>query len=85
MVEKGEDRTVGRITSLPVDRLRLALQKASAPIVEHILPVRSSDPEAQDFPNLLRIRGRNLMDKSLPKVSMGGEPLSVVRANAKKS
>jgi hypothetical protein len=82
-VDKGEDRTVGRITSLPVDRLRLALRKDSAPIVDHILPVRSSDPEAQDFPNLLRIRGRNLMDKSLPTVSMAGEPLSVVRANAK--
>lgn len=81
IVEKGEDRTVGRVTSLPVARLRSALQKMSAPLVQHVLPVQGPEEESQDLPNLLRIRGRNLKSKGLPKVMMGGEPVSVVRAS----
>lgn len=81
IVEKGEDRTVGRVTSLPVDRLRSALQKASAPMGDHILPFQGPGGEAPDLPNLLRIRGRNLKDKGLPKVTMAGETVSVVKAS----
>lgn len=80
VMEKGEDRTIGRVTNLPVDRLRAALHKVSAPQARDILPVRETDDDPDDLPNLLRIRGRNLVAKGLPAVSMGGEPVSVVKA-----
>src|SRR5262249_16933947 len=79
--EQGASRTVGRVTNLPVDRLRNALERASAPLVEHVLPIPSSHEDAADLPNLVRIRGRNLMQEGLPRVTVGGEPVSVVRAN----
>ncbi|MHB8789222.1 MAG: hypothetical protein ACYDBT_05015 [Desulfobulbaceae bacterium] len=81
IVEKGEDRTVGRVTSLPVDRLRSALRKMSAPLVQHVLPVQEPEEESRDLPNLLRIRGRNLKGQGPPKVMLEGEPVSVVRAS----
>ncbi len=79
--EQGAARTVGRVTSLPVDRLRKALARASAPMVEHILPVarRANDPD--DLPGLLRVRGRNLKRGGPPRVSVGGEPVAVVKAD----
>ncbi len=79
--ERGDSRTVGRVTNLPVDRLRNALERASAPLVEHVLPVPPSHEEAAGLPNLVRIRGRNLMKEGLPRVTVGGEPVSVVRAD----
>jgi len=78
--EQGGSRTVGRVTNLPVDRLRQALERASAPLVEHVLPVSPSREDATDLPNLVRIRGRNLVQDGLPRVTVGGEPVSVVRA-----
>jgi len=80
MEEQGASRTVGRVTNLPVERLKRALDRASAPLVEHILPVERTSDDSPDLPNLLRIRGRNLMLKSLPGVMISGEPVSVVRA-----
>jgi hypothetical protein len=79
--EQGASRTVGRLTNLPTDRIRQALQRASSPLVEHILPVERKAGDAQDLPNLLRIRGRNLMQKNLPGVLVDGKPVSVVQAN----
>lgn len=81
MEEQGAARTVGRVTNLPVDRLRRALEKASAPLVEHVLPVERSAEDPADVPTLLRIRGRNLMRDGLPRVTVSGEPVSVVRAD----
>jgi hypothetical protein len=79
--EQGEARTVGRVTNLPVDRLRRALERASAPLVEHVLPVERSADDPPDVPTLLRVRGRNLMRAGLPRVTVSGEPVSVVRAD----
>jgi len=76
---QGGDRTVGRVTSLPVDRLRRALERASAPLVEHVVPVLNG---ANGDPPLLRVRGRNLMRAGPPRVMLGGEPIAVVKASA---
>jgi hypothetical protein len=76
---QGGERTVGRVTSLPVDRLRKALARASAPLVETIMPVRSG---AEDNPPMLRVRGRNLVREGPPRVMMGGEPVAVVKSSA---
>jgi hypothetical protein len=77
--EQGAARTVGRVTSLPVDRLKRALERASAPMVEHVLPVQRTADQG-DLPNLVRIRGRNLVRDGVPQVTIGGEPVSVVKA-----
>jgi len=76
MSEQGNDRAVGRMVSLPVDRLRKALERASEPQVDHVLPVAGDASE----PSLLRVRGRNLSRGSAPRVTMAGEPVSVVKA-----
>jgi hypothetical protein len=78
--ESGAARTVGRVTSLPVDRLRRALERASAPLVEHVVPVQQPGGEQGDLTSLVRVRGRNLVRDGLPRVSIGGEPVSIVRA-----
>jgi len=79
--EQGAARTVGRVTNLPVDRLRRALERASAPLVEHVTPVQAPGKEGEDLANLVRIRGRNLMREGLPRVTVADEPVSVVRAS----
>ena len=76
--QRGGERAVGRITSLPVDRLRRALERATAPLVEHVLPARS---QGEDAAPLIRVRGRNLMTAGVPRVTIGGEPVRVVRAD----
>jgi hypothetical protein len=78
--EQGAARTVGRVTNLPVERIRRALQRDSEPMVEHVLPAQRTATEPTDLPNLVRIRGRNLIRGGLPRVTVGGEPVSVVRA-----
>src|SRR5436190_1029531 len=70
MSAQGGDRTVGRVTSLPVDRLRRALERASAPLMEHVMPVLGGGEG--DLP-LLRVSGRNLTRSGPPRVTLGGE------------
>ena len=79
--EQGGARTVGRVTNLPVDRLRRALERASAPLVEHVTPVLSPGNETGDLANLVRIRGRNLVRDGLPHVTVAGEHVGVVKAS----
>jgi hypothetical protein len=79
MQQRGGERTVGRVTSLPVDRLRRVLERASAPLVEHVVPLLPRGG-GDGAPNLVSVRGRNLMAQGLPRVTIGGEPVSVVRA-----
>lgn len=74
---RGGDQAIGRVTNLPVDRLRKALERASAPVIDHIVPVRGDDGD----PPLLRVRGRNLMQGSLPSVTLANEPVAVVKAS----
>jgi hypothetical protein len=79
MSAQGGDRMVGRVTSLPVDRLRRALERASAPLMERVMPV--TDGREGDVP-LLRVSGRNLMRAGPPRVTLGGEAMAVVKASA---
>lgn len=80
MKSDGAERSVARVVNLPIDRLRKALDRAAAPMVEHVVPVpRGTDTE---MPPLLRVRGRNLMRGATPFVSLGGEPMAVVKASA---
>src|SRR5262249_41474784 len=58
--ESGADAVVERVTSLPVDRLRRALQRASAPIVSHVLPDAIDQPEGREPMTILRVGGTNL-------------------------
>ncbi|CAN7557307.1 hypothetical protein LJR225_004065 [Phenylobacterium sp. LjRoot225] len=79
---QGESRTVGRVTSLPVDRLRRALERASSPLVEHVTPVGASPGDPPDLPALLRVRGRNLTQEGVsPYVAIGGRPVAVLKAS----
>lgn len=78
--QSGSVHAIGRVTNLPVDRLRKALEKAAAPLVDRVEPV----PPAQDSPDsppLLRVSGRNLIRAgALPQVRIGDRPVSVVRS-----
>jgi hypothetical protein len=80
--QRGGEKTVGRVTSLPVDRLRRVLERASAPMVEHVVPLPRRGGAGAPAPDLVSIRGRNLMAQGLPRVTIGGEPVSVVRAES---
>jgi hypothetical protein len=77
--EAGGGSTVQRVTSLPVDRLRQALARASAPVVEQVTPAPPAADDPPDLANLVRVRGRNLVRDGLPRVSIRGEPVAVVR------
>ncbi len=83
---KGAVSAIGRVTGLPVERLRQALERASAPSIDHVLPVtRASDDDA-DQPQFLRVRGHNLMSdaatgRAVPRVLVGGQAVAVVKAS----
>ena len=79
---KGGGRTVQRVTGLPVDRLRAALERASAPLVEHVTPVERSPGDQSEGPPLIRLKGRNLLGGGgRPRVTLGGEAMAVVSAS----
>jgi DNA-binding phage protein len=83
---KGAVSAIGRVTGLPVDRLRRALEHASAPTVDHILPVARDAGADPDQPPLLRVRGHNLTGgdptgKIAPRVTLAGETMAVVKAS----
>lgn len=79
MQETGGDRVVERVTNLPIDRLRQALARASAPAIDHVLPYSMATGAS---PTLLRVGGRNLMNGHPPHVTIGGEPVGLVKASA---
>jgi hypothetical protein len=73
--------TIGRVTNLPVDRLRRALDRASAPQVDRIEPVAPPVGTGPDAPPLLRVLGRNLVNGSqIPLVRIGNRPVSVLQS-----
>lgn len=78
--ERGADRTVERITGLPVERLRRALARTSAPMVTDVSPAEQPEGASPDLPARVRLRGRNLVRHGPPRVTIGGEPVSVVSA-----
>jgi rhodanese-related sulfurtransferase len=83
MNSKGGVSAIGRVTGLPVDRLRQALERASAPALEHVTPVT---PDAGEKPQFLRVRGHNLLGaggQGTPRVMMGNKPVAVIKASAR--
>jgi hypothetical protein len=78
--EKGADRTVERITGLPADRLRRALARTSAPMVLDVAPAERPEGQAPDLPARVRLKGRNLVRGGPPRVTIGGEAISVLSA-----
>jgi hypothetical protein len=80
--ESGAERTLERVASLPVDRLRRALQRASTPFIANV-STEAAPRGGDDGPAvpLLRIRGHNLMERSAPRVTIAGDPVRVMRAS----
>jgi len=79
---------IGRVTGLPVDRLRRALEHASSPVVDHVLPFGPQPGVLADAsqPPLMRVQGHNLLSEGpggriAPSVTLGGQPMAVVRAS----
>src|SRR5262245_3118931 len=80
--ERGADRTVERITGLPAERLRRALARSAAPMVAEVSPADLDLPPGSERPLRLRLRGRNFTQSGPPSVTIGGEPVSVLSADA---
>jgi len=78
--ETGGDRTIERVTSLPVERLRRALQRATLPSISHVLP-QTLDGGTPGEQTLLSVRGTRLVQGKPPRVTIGGEPVGIVKAN----
>lgn len=76
---RGADRTVERITGLPAERLRRALARSASPMVVDVAPAES--PAGPDLPMRVRLRGRNFLQNGPPRVTIGGEPVSVLSAD----
>lgn len=81
LTDSGAGKEVERVADLPVDRLRQALVRASHPFVASIEPHSQPTQDGADADPLLRIRGRNLMRHGLPRVSLAGQPVSVLEAS----
>jgi hypothetical protein len=71
---------IGRVSQLPIDRLRAALAAAAAPHVSNVVaePGGSVTPGAAPP---LRIRGWNLRDGGEPQVHIAGRPATVLHAS----
>jgi len=82
LAERGGERQLERITGLPVDRLRKALEHSATPMIHDVSPAEPPSGEPADLPARLRLRGRNLMRNGPPHVTIGGEPVSVLSADA---
>lgn len=80
---EGTSREVGRVTNLPVTRLRKALQRAASPLVEQVTPATGPDDAGPDFRRILKVRGRNLTPESgPPQVRIAGRPVSILKSSA---
>ena len=78
--ETGGDRTIERVTNLPVERLRRALQRATLPSISHVLP-QTLDDGTPGQQTLLSVRGARLVQGKPPRVTIGGEPVGIIRAD----
>ena len=74
--ESTHPKQVEAYLGIPVNRLRMALERSSRPAVIEQQPVRGPDNR-----RLMRIRGANLMSGSTPEVLMSGEPVEVLEAS----
>lgn len=79
--EKGTVGTIGRVTNLPVARLRKALERASRPHVQMVEPIMPESGEAEG-PPILRVTGRNLVRKGkFPQVRIANRPVSILKSS----
>lgn len=77
----GAGGEIGRVTNLSVDRLKKALRRAAAPMVDDIAPATPGDDPADKLRRILKVRGRNLSeDGQVPNVTIAGRPASIVKA-----
>ena len=82
MDQRGASNVVGRVTNLPVSRLRKALQRASAPHVSQVMPADPSSDDASELRKILKVRGRNLVrEGALPVVTIGDRPTAIVKSS----
>ena len=80
---------IHRVSQLPVDRLRRALQLASEPAITRVVPAfppeqtpYDESPAGEEEPlPVLRVHGRNLLEHGPPRVSIGGEHVHVLSAS----
>ena len=80
--ERGTVNTIGRVTNLPVERLRKALERASAPMVQRVEPVMTAPNGNGDEPPLIRVTGRNLVrGGAFPQVRIGDRPVSILKSS----
>jgi len=77
--ESGE-AAIERAADIPVNRLRLALERSSQPFVTHVEQM-PPDQTAPDGSMLLRIRGANLLRDMPPLVHIDNQPVTVVSAS----
>ncbi len=79
--ERGAVHTIGRVTNLPVERLRKALERASTPLVQRVEPVEPRFDGTGAEPPLLRVTGRNLIrNGNFPEVRIGNRPVSILKS-----
>jgi hypothetical protein len=71
---------IGRVSALPIDRLRLALAKAAAPHVSRITRAHDAADGEHGEP-LLRVLGFNLVNGGDPEVRIGDDHAVVVAAS----
>lgn len=77
--EGGAVHTIGRVTNLPVERLRKALERASTPLVQRVEPVMPAGNGGE--PPLIRVTGRNLVrNGAFPQVRIGDRPVSILKS-----
>jgi hypothetical protein len=81
LASSGGASAIGRVTGLPVDRLRQALARASTPALDHVAPV---EPPAPGQPSrFISVRGHNLVAPNggpLPRATVGNQPVAIVKA-----
>ena len=80
LTDSGAGKEVERVADLPVNRLRQALARASQPLMTSVETHVDPNASETDIDQFLRIRGRNLKGPGLPRVSIGGHPVNVVKA-----
>lgn len=77
----GSSREIGRVTNLPVDRLRKALRRATVPLVEDVTPVDREHDTPGRLRRIMKVRGRNLTEEGrTPRVTIAGRPAPILKA-----
>lgn len=81
--DEGGESAVERVAAIPAMRLRMALERASEPIVKSIDVHPSPVPTSGETAPMLRVSGYNLKTSATPSVRIGGEAVPVVKASAR--